>query len=47
MCISVVSPSVNYGEGLQINILTKLIVTLGALVLLGSIVDLLIIQKLS
>ena len=32
-------PSVNYGVGLQIYILTQMIVALGALVLLGSTVS--------
>ena len=40
-------PSLNKGVGLQINILTKVLVALGALVLLGSIVDLLCFQKSS
>ena len=39
-------PSVNYGVGLQIYILTQMIVALDALVFLGSILDLLIFQKI-
>ena len=39
-------PSVNYGVGLQINILTQMIVALGALVLLGSTVNLLMFPKI-
>ena len=39
-------PSLNQGVGLQINILTEVLVALGALLLLGSIVDLLCFQKL-
>ena len=46
MCIFVVLPSVNYRKGLQINILTEMVVALGALALLGSIVDLLIYPKI-
>ena len=39
-------PSLNYGVGLQINILTEVLVALGSLVLLGSIVDLPIFPKI-
>ena len=39
-------PSLNKGDGLQINILTEVLVALGALVLFGSIVDLLCLKKI-
>ena len=42
-------PSLNYGVGLQINILTEVLVALGSLVLLvllGSIVDLPMFPKI-
>ena len=39
-------PNVNWGIYLEINILTEMIVASGALVLLGSIVDLLIFPKI-
>ena len=39
-------PSLNKGVGLQINILTEVLVALGALVLLGSIVNPLMFPKI-
>ena len=39
-------PSENYGVGHQINILTQMIVALGALVLLGSTVNQLMFPKI-
>ena len=39
-------PSLNKGDGLQINILTEVLVALGALLLLGSIMDLLLFLKI-